>query len=73
MSERKKGQIAKPKFATRTDYEGEVEGTQYPVKTKIRLGVYCIPHSNPEDGCYEIRITKENLSDWRPISTFVHD
>ena len=65
--------VRKPKFAIRTDYAGEPEGAQYPLKTRIRLGVYSVPHPNPEDGDFEIRITKKNLSDWRPAATFLHD
>ncbi len=68
-----KGVIKKPKYATRTDYSGELEGAQYPSTIKIRLGIYVIPHPNPEDGSYEIRITKRNIYDWHPSATFVKD
>jgi len=73
MTERKIGEIKKPKYATRTDYAGEPEGAQYPVQIKIRLGLYVIPHPNPEDGGFEIRITRKNLSVWQPFATFLHD
>lgn len=63
----------KPRYATRVDYAGELEGTQYPQKTKIRLGTYYIPHPNPEDGSFKMVITRKNLQDWQPFATFLHD
>lgn len=63
----------KPRYATRVDYAGESEGTQYPQKTRIRLGTYLIPHPNPENGSFEIVITRKNLYDWQPLATFLHD
>ena len=78
MTERKNSQLKKegrsmPRYGIRIDYGGEYEGTQYPQKTRIRLGVYMIPHPNPEEGSFEIRITRKNLHDWQPFATFVHD
>ncbi len=73
MKERKVSGTKTSKYAIRIGYVGELEGAQYPQETRIRLGVYSIPHSNPEEGSFEIRITKRNLSDWQPFATFVHD
>ncbi len=73
MERKNNSEKQKGTFATRIDFEGEPEGAQYPIEVKIRLGTYMIPHPNPEDGSYEIRITKENLHDWQPFATFVHD